>query len=264
MEIIPERGAIVTELELNGKKVLYINHETLFDLQKNVRGGIPILFPLCGALEEGQYEWDGNVYSMKQHGFARNRKWKVGREYAGAEEASVTLELRDDEDTYSQYPFHFALQITYRLKDDGMDIQVWVRNEDAKSMPFNFGFHPYFYVPDKKAVTIEIPSGDYENVVPESFADGRWNFEKDEWNVKFQQLSSCECRLTDPSRSATVRLGWDDSFRYLVVWSLKDQPFICLEPWTAFSNSFHTKRDLILLKPGEEKNMKIFIKVDRL
>lgn len=69
--IVPERGGIVTEFKVGDKRILYLDEETLEDLEKNVRGGIPILFPQAGSLSET------SKYPLKQHGFARNMPWEV-------------------------------------------------------------------------------------------------------------------------------------------------------------------------------------------
>ena len=41
------------------------------------RGGIPILFLICGQLSNGEYKLQDQVYKMKNHGFARNQPWQV-------------------------------------------------------------------------------------------------------------------------------------------------------------------------------------------
>jgi D-hexose-6-phosphate mutarotase len=46
--ICPERGGIVISFGVNGQELLYLNKETLYDRNKNIRGGIPILFPISG------------------------------------------------------------------------------------------------------------------------------------------------------------------------------------------------------------------------
>ena len=46
--LVPERGAIVTALRVGDRDVLYLDRATLEDPTKNVRGGIPVLFPYAG------------------------------------------------------------------------------------------------------------------------------------------------------------------------------------------------------------------------
>jgi len=68
LKVIPERGGIITSLGLQSKELLFLNETTLHDKQKNIRGGIPILFPISGQLTNGQYEWNGTVFKMRNHG----------------------------------------------------------------------------------------------------------------------------------------------------------------------------------------------------
>tara|TARA_Y100001978_G_scaffold26787_1_gene22864 strand:- start:889 stop:1161 length:273 start_codon:yes stop_codon:yes gene_type:complete len=47
----PARGGIVTNWVLNDHQILYFDNERFLDKTKSIRGGIPILFPICGNLE---------------------------------------------------------------------------------------------------------------------------------------------------------------------------------------------------------------------
>src|SRR5258706_9044291 len=93
LEVVPERGGIISRFEIAGKPVFFLDRDSLNDPSKNVRGGNPILFPICGPLAEGSYEIDGKSYAMKQHGFARNLPWTVINEEAGEKAAALTLRL---------------------------------------------------------------------------------------------------------------------------------------------------------------------------
>src|SRR5271170_3548910 len=91
--LVPERGAIVTQLRLGGRERLYLDDATLTDSTKNVRGGIPLLFPSPGKLEGGRFTRGGKSGEMKQHGFARDLAWTV----ASAEAAQAVLTLRSSD-----------------------------------------------------------------------------------------------------------------------------------------------------------------------
>ena len=73
-EVVPERGAICSRLRIGGSEVLYLDPATLADPTKNVRGGIPVLFPIAGKPDPGS--------ALKQHGFARNLPWEPFRSYS--------------------------------------------------------------------------------------------------------------------------------------------------------------------------------------
>jgi D-hexose-6-phosphate mutarotase len=56
IKISPERGGIVTGYGVNGEEMLYLDQATFDDPKANIRGGIPILFPICGQLKDKTYE----------------------------------------------------------------------------------------------------------------------------------------------------------------------------------------------------------------
>src|SRR5215469_14707579 len=74
-KIAPARGALISALEVGDKQVLFLDRATFEDQTKNVRGGIPVLFPYAGKLDGGRLRVSGA--EMGQHGFGRNRAWEV-------------------------------------------------------------------------------------------------------------------------------------------------------------------------------------------
>jgi galactose mutarotase-like enzyme len=93
LKVVPERGGIITELKLLERDILSLNKATLVNIEENVRGGIPILFPISGQLQNGEYEFDGQVYQMRNHGVARNYPWEV-LEMKDGEGLSISLTFR--------------------------------------------------------------------------------------------------------------------------------------------------------------------------
>src|SRR5688572_15677521 len=70
--IAPERGGIATRFDVGDRRVLFMDQETLRDPTKNVRGGVPVLFPTPGKLFDDRWSYAGKAGVQKQHGFARN------------------------------------------------------------------------------------------------------------------------------------------------------------------------------------------------
>lgn len=77
IEVVPERGAIITGWQVQGKEILYLDKEGFANPALSIRGGIPILFPICGNLPNNIYTYKGNEYTLKQHGFARDLPWNI-------------------------------------------------------------------------------------------------------------------------------------------------------------------------------------------
>ncbi|AEF18020.1 Aldose 1-epimerase [Thermoanaerobacterium xylanolyticum LX-11] len=251
-EVVPERGGIITRYVWAGQDILYLDKETLYNTEKNIRGGIPILFPICGYLKDEKYTIDGREYNMKQHGIARLYKWDVVKTSAD-DSASITLKFTSSSETREIYPFDFELIFTYILKNGMLTIEQQYVNKSEKNMIFYSGFHPYFYIENKDNASISVDSDACYDAIDKKqlIFDGEIDFKKTEVNLIFEPKSN-ECSILDKKRSMKVILKYDEVFKYVVVWALHDKEFICVEPWMAKPNSMNTKEDIKNLKPGDE------------
>ena len=251
IEVVPERGGIVTSWRIDGQEVFYLDTERFTHPDLSVRGGNPILFPLCGNLPNDTYNVNGTDYKIKQHGFARELPWKATSQSHDGE-ASVTLELVSNEQTKAVYPFDFHLTFTYALRGNTLEIRQEYKNLSSTPMPFSSGFHPYFLCGDKNQIEVDIPSARYEdNRTKESFDfDGKFNFDQDEIDSVFGKLSSRSTSVVDNDRQLKIAIDYDDFYTYLVFWTVKGKDFYCLEPWSATRNSLNTKEYLTVLEPN--------------
>jgi galactose mutarotase-like enzyme len=262
IEVVPERGGIIAKFMVKDEPVFYLDRSTLIDRDKNIRGGIPILFPICGPLKNDTYSHNGQHYTMKQHGFARNSVWNVADVATGADSASILLELRNNDVTYAQYPFKFKLIYEYKLSGSTLSVTAAYINQDEQPMPFYAGYHPYFQVEDKNQVEIEIPSQTYTETKNGSIVDNRFNYEQDEINVFYQDLTGDSFHLTDPARKMKINVRFDPIYKHIVVWTLKEKNFICVEPWMAKNDALNSKEDLVYIQPGQELKSKVAFEVE--
>jgi len=127
--------------ELNSVVNIKSGHENLWQGDPAVwTGHAPILFPIVGRLKKDQYEYDGVIYPLPQHGFARRREFDV----VAKTDAKLVFELRDDEKTREAYPFGFRLWVQYTLEENSLRICYGVENTDSKRIWFSIGAHPGF------------------------------------------------------------------------------------------------------------------------
>ncbi|MBW4469467.1 MAG: aldose epimerase [Stenomitos rutilans HA7619-LM2] len=251
LQIIPERGGIVTRWRVQGQEIFYLDEARLTDPTLTVRGGIPILFPICGNLPENTYTYNGQSYTLKQHGFARELPWEVV-DQATDDRGSLTLSLTSNDQTRAVYPFDFRLLFTYTLDGNKLIVHQQYENHSDVAMPFSAGFHPYFSVLDKTQLEVDIPAThllDQPTKVIRPF-NGIFDFEQDEIDVAFTELSSQTARVTDRAQDLRLTLTQNDEFSIMVFWTVKGKPFYCLEPWTAGRNAMNTGDRLIHLAPG--------------
>lgn len=250
LEIVPERGGIITQWGVNQNSILYLNQERFNDPNLSIRGGIPILFPICGNLPANSYQIDGQKFTLKQHGFARDLPWLVTKTDTN-NQASLTLTLSSNEETLKVYPFEFNLEFTYILKGNSLKIIQNFVNNSHKKMPFSIGLHPYFQVNNKTDLIFDIPSHQYQDQqTKEIFPfNNSFDFEKDEIDAGFTYLVSDQASFTNSHQNLTISINYSKIYAHLVFWTLKGQNYICLEPWSAPRNALNTGESLIELEP---------------
>ncbi|MDX2255546.1 MAG: aldose epimerase [Pseudanabaenaceae cyanobacterium bins.39] len=253
LEIVPERGGIVTSWRIHQNEVFYLDTERFTSPELSVRGGNPILFPLCGNLPNNTYYVDGKEYQIKQHGFARELPWTV-IDQSFQDCASLTLELQSSEQTKEVYPFDFRVAFTYSLRGNCLEIRQVYQNLSSTAMPFYAGFHPYFLCGDKKQLEIEIPSSRYEDNRTKQNIDfaGKFDFEQEEIDAVFGNLSQRFTSVSDRDRHLKISIDYDDFYTCLVFWTVKGKDFYCLEPWSAARNALNTRENLTVLAPHSQ------------
>lgn len=251
LEVVPERGGIITSWQVQNQEILYLDEERFANPQLSVRGGIPILFPICGNLPDNTYTLNDKQYTLKQHGFARDLPWKSTQDQVTPEKASLTLVLSSNEQTRAVYPFDFQLAFTYQIQGNTLEIKQQFTNLSTEPMPFSTGFHPYFLTVDKNQLKFEIPSQEYQDQITKEIHsfNGGFDFNRDEIDVAFKQLSGKSATVTDNARKLKLTLEYDDTYSTLVFWTVKGKDYYCLEPWSGPRNAINTGEHLTVLEP---------------
>jgi galactose mutarotase-like enzyme len=252
LEIVPERGGIVTRWAIQGQEILYLDQERFQDPALSVRGGIPILFPICGNLPNNQYIYNQKSYTLQQHGFAREMPWEVINQNTDSG-ASLTLRLTSTSATKKLYPFDFEVDFIYQLQGNHLSIKQRYTNLSAEKMPFSTGLHPYFWVKDKSQLSFDIPANilqDHQTLEIRPF-NGTFDLSQPEIDAAFKQVNRQSASFSDRQRPLTLNLDYSDLYGTLVFWTLQDKDYICLEPWTAPRNALNTGESLIHLDPQQ-------------
>lgn len=265
LEVVPERGGMVTRWQVNGQDVLYLDAERFANPALSVRGGIPILFPICGNLPDNTYTWEGQPYTLKQHGFARDLPWEV-TDQVTQNQGSLTLRLTSNPQTRAVYPFEFELTFTYMLSDRALSTHQRYTNRSAVPMPFSAGFHPYFQVSDKTRLEFDIPATRFLDQITKTVHpfNGNFDFEQDEIDVAFIGVSRQTATVRDRSQALQLRLDYSNLFSTLVFWTVKGKDYYCLEPWTAPRNALNSGEHLLHLEPGASLETFFNLSVERL
>lgn len=244
--LAPARGGMVTRFRVGATNVLYMDTETLHDPAENVRGGIPVLFPIAGRLRDDQYRVGDKVYTLRQHGFARTLPWTiVDQSTTGG--ARMALELTATPTTRAQYPFEFRLLFTYVLEGGRLTIVQRYTNTGDVEMPIQPGLHPYFYLPDAQkgaARVLAEATTVFDNRTGKTETlRGPLDLTADELDLHLLDHWPREVHIVRPcDRDLDLALGVHD--RILVIWTLRGSDFLCVEPWSAPANALNEEKAL--------------------
>lgn len=263
LKVIPERGGMITGFGVQGEELFFLNKKTLYDEKANVRGGNPILFPISGQLENGEYEWEGVTYRMKNHGVARNHPWEVIETQASEQDASITIRLTSNQETKIEYPFDFEVLFTYRVTENQVMIDQEYKNESTSPMPIYAGFHPYFKTSEKN-LTYKSDATKYYDMNDGQIREftGSLDLSDKKEALFLLDANKKEIAFDLPELQKTVEMKYGEEFKYVVVWTEKGADFVCVEPWMARTFALNRKEELTLIQPQEslKTNMSINIK----
>jgi galactose mutarotase-like enzyme len=261
VKVAPERGGIIFSYGVEGEELLYLNEETFYDIEKNIRGGIPILFPISGQLSDGTYEWEEKTYFMNNHGFARNASWDV-IDTDIQNKASLTIRLTSNEQTKVSYPFDFDVVFTYVLESGKLTIKQEYKNLGNQQMPIYAGFHPYFKTSEKH-LSYETDATRYFDYNDQK--EKEFNGSIDLTNLKeaVMLLDSTQPHISFnvPHMKKRVKITYSEPFKYVMLWSESEKEFVCVEPWMAKTDEFNKKEELIIIKENDSLKTEISIQL---
>jgi len=183
-------------------------------------------------------------------------------------DSSITFLLESTAGTLEVYPFHFKLYIIYTLKNNSINIQYKVFNENAVPLYFSIGAHPAFALP-QHFEAYEIKFG-HENpeyhLLDQDLLSHKtnqlllnnkrlpldYNLFKDDALV-FLSITSKTITIIENS-NPLLKVCFDN-FPDLEIWTKPNTPFICIEPWFGFAD--HTTASGLL------KDKKCIIRLDK-
>ena len=252
LRIVPERGGLITSWYCNGRENFYFDVDRFLQRKKSIRGGMPVLFPICGALESDCLSLPQGDFLMPQHGFARDIPWCIE---PFEDKSGFLLKISDTDKTRNSYPFSFLVEMLIRLKGNALEINTLIKNNGHEPMPFSFGLHPYFKVGDLGKVTIKgLPekcinhkkmSGDVTEHQLQNLSKG----------VDFITNTSEPITLIDCDEGREIELHHQSPMDLTVIWTDPPRQMVCLEPWTSPRHSLITGDRMLLLDPGASQEL---------
>lgn len=223
----------------------------------------PNLFPIVGRLKNDEYEYNNHRYSMGQHGFARDTKFKTKE----INQNEVIFELESNEKSKLIYPFDFKLTIKYELVKNEINVSYNVINNGLNEMYFSIGAHPGFNLPignekfEDYEVKISSPN-DLKRIFlsdglsklnnPVSFNDkdnlkiDRSLFKDDAVILDSGVKQDYQITLTNSKNDHGIVINSYDN-KFVGIWSMYPQnaPFVCIEPWWGIADSVDSNQKIV-------------------
>jgi len=253
----PERGGIITSIQFKGEEILYLDEATFQNLDENVKGGIPKLCPGAGPNESVENPNLKKYPDLKQHGFARNKKWDCVKTANGFVET-----LKSDADTRKIFPFDFSIRMVSGFEKDGsFNINESIKNlEKDKDLPVSDGLHPYFRIPNEN----KEDAYELKNKIEFNFKGGDFIKENiDKWaNGKSISIKTpnTPMEVIIPSLGTLV-LEVSKEYKHIWIWSQPGKDFICIEP--VRRNKGGLIDDPEKIKPGEVSSTNFNIRLQK-
>ncbi len=234
LKFCPDRGGVITNWVSDGEEILYFDEKRFIDKTKSIRGGIPILFPICGNLETSSSLFGKSYLQLNQHGFARDLQWSYS---LNNKKNSLSLNLKDSKKTKIFFPYNFELTIEVFLKINSLQFKICIHNKTKDEMPVNFGLHPYFNISDLKNLDFVDYSLNCQDQKTNSLRNTFDELKKISNGIDLLMYTSGKSSFRDNFLKRKVTLINPSPFDLGVIWSDPPRKMICLEPWTSPRNS---------------------------
>lgn len=228
----------------------------------------PLVFPICSAMKDNSYYFDGTKYEMQKHGYARFCTFRIETQ----SKTTATFLLRSDEESRKVYPFDYELRITYRLEENKLFIGYNVKNCSDGNMYFSIGAHTGYFcpegveqydliLPEKESLENTLLQGDLLSYQTQPITENcdrlalkYQYFEKDP--LTFENMKAREVTLKNRVTGREIKVCFP-GFDTFLIWTIPGAPFVCLEPWCGITDRIDTNQDITtkekiqVLAPGD-------------
>ena len=245
---VKEMGAELTSLKSKKTGIEYI-----WDGNTDIwYGQSPILFPIIGRLLDDKYRLNGIEYTMPKHGIVRKKPFKLIKQT----ENSLTFAQTDDEESLEMYPYHFELEVEFKLTDNGLSVTHTVHNKNDVVMYYSFGAHPAFnceigdYLEFNENEELLTERIDHDSILieekfPVEIDKNRLNITKELFVDDALILSGYKSKaisLKSDNHNRVIKFNFESPL--LGIWAKPGAPYVCIEPWWGVNDNYDKKSDL--------------------
>ncbi|MEH7336059.1 aldose 1-epimerase family protein [Neobacillus drentensis] len=267
--IVIENDWLKVDIARNGAEVRKVKHKKngldyMWTGDSAYWGRVsPVLFPIVGRLKEDHYQLNGQSYKMSQHGFLRDVEFNVETQTT----TTVSFVFESAGRFLDIYPYEFKANIRYMLKEDSLNVQWEIANENEEEMFFSIGAHPAFRVPlvENEAIgdySLHFTPAANKNVLEYELKNSLLHEKGTANTISSMQLKASlfahdalvysnidQISLIANKSSHGVKVVFED-FPFVGIWSKFNDtdgtmaPFVCIEPWYGVADTYETNGNL--------------------
>jgi aldose 1-epimerase len=270
VRIAPTIGNNAYDFTVHGRRVLWSPYKTVGEFKaKPVQLGNPFLAPWANRIGGSEYWINGKKYILNDalgnfrrdnnrnpiHGLLGAAPWEVTKLEANATHALVTsrLEYWRNPQWMAQFPFAHTYEMTYRLANGELEVDLKVDNLSTEPLPLSLGFHTYYQLSDSKRDEWRVHIPAREHLVPskELIPTGeRMAMQSpDPYPLAGHALDDGYTALIrDEKGRATfwvegkkerIEVVFGPHYPVAIVWAPPGREFMCFEPMTSVTNAFN-------------------------
>lgn len=247
-------GAEIVSIKKDGEEQLWCGNPEIWG------GHAPILFPVCGGLNDGKIIYNDREYEIEKHGYAKTSFFEAEKHCAD----SAGFLLKSDELSKSKYPFDYEFRVGYSLTDTSLKVEFFVKNTGDGDMFYSVGAHEGYACPggienydivfecEENLETVLLENGLLgkktlkfgENIT--EFPLKKEYFELD--TLIFTALKSRRVSLRNKISGKEIKIDFTGADN-LLLWTDTRGDFLCVEPWCGLPDYYGECTD-ISRKPG--------------
>jgi aldose 1-epimerase len=266
----PMRGGAIREFTWRGQNVLRATPADAGDDPFDM--ACFAMVPFVNRIAGGRFEFAGRTVRLQPnwsedphplHGQGWRGRWRT----VSSNNTSATLRF---EGGGGEWPWRYAAEQRFQLRDNGLLLELSVENHDAAAMPAMLGLHPYFPDAGRARLQAKLPR--------------MWLTDREVLPLK-ETATPEECRFDRGRAVRGVSLdhsfsGWDgvallrwpghtctvraSNCGFLHVYAPAGRDFFCIEPQSAASGAFgRNAAEATIIPPGKRFAIRVHFELGR-
>jgi aldose 1-epimerase len=271
VSIAPSMGNIAYEFKVNGKNAFWMPVTDLAQLKSRPAMCCnPFLWPWANRIDGDAYWANGKKYLINRtlgnirsdqngkpiHGLLMFYPgWELVETKADGDHAETTsrLEFWKHADLMAQFPFAHTVEMTHRLREGVLEVEVLIRNLSDEPIPVAVGYHPYFKIHDapreqwrvhlaaRESVMLSnqlIPTGE-RKPVPYTNPVSLKGVQLDDVFTNLIRDEQNRAEFSVEGEKEKISVIYGPKYQVAVVYAPAGRDFICFEPMAGPTNAFN-------------------------